>query len=226
MAARVAFLCSGGGANLRLLHTLASLGAPPRLDIASVIADRECPAVAWAQKQGLRAETIAYTRSNPEALHQALAEAEPDLVVTSFHKILDERLVDRFSGRLLNLHYSLLPSFGGMIGMEPVRAARSRGCRLIGATAHLVTAEVDAGPILAQASVEDDGERAERETFDAVFRCGGVALAAAVTCLLDSGAKRAGGILSAGGVTMLAAPLPSEAARLAFEDPAFWEALR
>src|SRR5262245_21181886 len=226
MAARVAFLCSGGGGNLRLVHALAKLGALPPLEIASVIADRECAAVTWARAQGLPVAVAPYDRTRPERLHEALAAGAPDLVVSTFHKILDEPLVTRLERRLVNLHYALLPAFGGTIGMEPVRRARSHGCRLIGATAHHVTADVDAGPILAQACIADDGRGGDPQIFDAGFRCGGVALSSAVTGVLDPGSVRAAGLQSAGGVTMLAAPLPPAAACRAFEDPAFWEGLR
>jgi phosphoribosylglycinamide formyltransferase 1 len=223
---RITFLCSGGGGNLRLLHALCESGALGRTSVTAVIGDRPGPALEWASARGLHAELIPYTRTRPEALHGALDHAKPDLVVTNIHKILDEALVSRHIGRLLNLHYSLLPAFAGSIGMDTVRLARQRGCGVIGATAHHVTADVDAGPILAQAAISDDGSLDEPALFDAVFRAGGVALAAAVQRILDPSEGLAGGWFSAGGTAMLASPLPGDAARHTLGTPEFWAGLR
>lgn len=70
----------------------------------------------------------------------ALAQHRPDLVITTVHRILAEPVTSRYQGRLINLHYSLLPAFGGAIGIRPVRDALAYGSRFTGVTVHRVDA--------------------------------------------------------------------------------------
>jgi phosphoribosylglycinamide formyltransferase-1 len=196
------------------------------VSVAGVIADRECAAVGWAKAQRISAAVVPYSRTNPSALHEALEALGPDLIVTTIHKILDDRLVAMFEGRLLNLHYSLLPAFAGLIGMQPVREARARGCGLIGATAHRVTTLLDAGPILAQACVVDDADQPEQELCDAIFRCGGIALVAAIEGLSSAATGRSGGCMHAGAREIVAMPVPTDSVRRLLSEPSFWEGLR
>lgn len=223
---RITFLCSGAGGNLRLLHALCEARALESASVTSVISDRECPALDWARSRSLEAFALDYARARPAGLHSALREIDPDIVVTTIHKILDAELVSRYAGRMLNLHYSLLPAFAGSIGMETVRLARQRKCRIVGATAHLVTDAVDGGPILAQAAVVDDGIMAQTRLFDAVFRAGGVALAAAAQQMLNPDSVATGGCFDAAGISMIASPLPGHPARTALGSEAFWQRLR
>jgi phosphoribosylglycinamide formyltransferase 1 len=226
MSIDITFLCSGGGGNLRMLCELIEQGALPGCKVSAVVADRECAALDWARSHGIAARLVAYSRADPGTLGTVLDELSPGLIVTTIHKILDDDLVSRYDGRLVNLHYSLLPSFGGAIGMEPVRMAREQGCRLVGATAHRVTSDLDGGPILAQACVGVDPSVPASSLHDAVFRCGAVALPAAIDGLVAKRERAGGPVLLAGDVTIFAAPRPDPAACSAFEAPAFWEKLR
>ncbi|MFE8031750.1 formyltetrahydrofolate deformylase [Thiohalocapsa marina] len=82
------------------------------------------------------------------ALEQALAETAPDLIVLArYMQILPEPICARYPGRIINIHHSFLPSF---VGARPYHQASARGVKLIGATCHYVTAELDAGPIIEQ----------------------------------------------------------------------------
>jgi formyltetrahydrofolate deformylase len=89
----------------------------------------------------------------PETKDQAEAEAlrligDVDLVVLArYMQIVSPEFCARFPERLINIHHSFLPAF---VGANPYRAAHDRGVKLIGATAHYVTAELDAGPIIEQ----------------------------------------------------------------------------
>lgn len=79
---------------------------------------------------------------------EALAPYEPDyLVLAKFMRILSPEFVERYRERIINIHHSFLPAF---IGAHPYRRAFERGVKLIGATAHFVTSELDQGPIIAQ----------------------------------------------------------------------------
>ncbi len=77
-----------------------------------------------------------------------LGEAGVELVILArYMQILSPAFVDRYPNRIINIHHSFLPAFAGA---RPYHQAYARGVKLIGATAHYVTAELDAGPIIAQ----------------------------------------------------------------------------
>ena len=86
-----------------------------------------------------------------EALANTIAQYDPKLVLLAgFMRILTPGFVQRFEGKLLNIHPSLLPAFAGL---NTHQRAIDAGCQAAGATVHAVTAELDCGPILAQATV-------------------------------------------------------------------------
>ena len=89
------------------------------------------------------------TRDQQEANVLALLdEAKIDFVVLArYMQILSDRVVDKFPNRIINIHHSFLPAFSGA---RPYHGAFKRGVKLIGATSHYVTAELDAGPIIEQ----------------------------------------------------------------------------
>lgn len=94
-------------------------------------------------------ETKAEQEQNEIAL---LKENDIDLVVMArYMQILSDGFIDEFAGRIINIHHSTLPAF---IGAKPYHQAFERGVKLIGATAHYATADLDEGPIIAQ-GVED-----------------------------------------------------------------------
>ena len=79
---------------------------------------------------------------------RALNEQQVDLVVLArYMQILSPALVNAYQSRIINIHHSFLPAF---IGANPYRQAHDRGVKIIGATAHYVTEELDEGPILDQ----------------------------------------------------------------------------
>jgi formyltetrahydrofolate deformylase len=75
------------------------------------------------------------------------AYAPASVVLARYMRILSPGFVERYAGRLINIHHSFLPAFAGA---APYRQAFARGVKLIGATAHFVTSDLDAGPIIAQ----------------------------------------------------------------------------
>jgi formyltetrahydrofolate deformylase len=91
----------------------------------------------------------ALARAEHEALLAAAIDAHsPDYIVLArYMRVLSEPFVARYAGRIVNIHHSFLPAFAGA---SPYRQAYDRGVKLIGATAHFVTPELDAGPIIAQ----------------------------------------------------------------------------
>lgn len=170
---RVVVLVSGTGTLLQALLDAASPDYPAQ--VVAVGADR---ADAAALKRAGELPTFVVDlaqyldRSSWDtALTEAVATYQPDLIVTAgFMKILGPTFLHRFGGRILNSHPALLPAFPGR---HPVAAALAHGVWVTGATVHLVDADVDTGPILAQRAVEvlpDDTETQLHERIKIVER--------------------------------------------------------
>lgn len=88
------------------------------------------------------------TKAEAEARLLELTEGKADLIVLArYMQILSENFVSRFASRIINIHHSFLPAF---VGANPYQQAADRGVKLIGATAHYVTAQLDEGPIIEQ----------------------------------------------------------------------------
>jgi formyltetrahydrofolate deformylase len=87
-------------------------------------------------------------KAEAEARMLELLAGEVDLVVLArYMQILSEGFLERLEAPVINIHHSFLPAF---VGSDPYRRARDRGVKIIGATAHYVTRELDAGPIIEQ----------------------------------------------------------------------------
>jgi phosphoribosylaminoimidazolecarboxamide formyltransferase/IMP cyclohydrolase len=153
--ARIAVLVSGTGSNLRALHAAEQRGLLGGA-IELVLADRECPGLAFAREAGL--DTALVTPSeHPEraawdaAIAAALQAARIDLVVLAgFMRVLGPAVVGAWRGRMLNVHPSLLPAYPGR---HPVADALAGGTTMTGVTVHLVDETLDGGPIVAQRAV-------------------------------------------------------------------------
>ena len=134
--------------------------------VSAVVSDNEdAPALAIAGAAEVPTEIVPLssygTREEwDHALEDAIERYSPDLVVLAgFMKILAPTTVERFSGRIINTHPALLPSFPGA---HAVRDALTHGVKITGCTVHLVDAGIDTGPIVAQASVAvEDGDTEE-----------------------------------------------------------------
>ena len=155
---RVGVLVSGAGTNLQaLLDASHEADFPAR--IVLVGCNRaEAPAIGRAASAGVRVcvvdrATVAGRADRQRLLLEALQATGVSLVVLAgFDEILGPEFVSAYSGRILNTHPSLLPAFGGT--MQAVAQALEHGVKVTGCTVHLVTDEVDAGPILMQQCVE------------------------------------------------------------------------
>lgn len=145
-------LISGRGSNMQ---ALVEAELPGRC--LAVISNRPAAAgLAWAAARGIATVVVDHTAyASREAFDAALAAAiearGADLVVLAgFMRVLTPGFVERFAGRLLNIHPSLLPAFPGLHTHE---AAVQTGVRVHGCTVHFVTATLDCGPIVIQAAV-------------------------------------------------------------------------
>jgi phosphoribosylglycinamide formyltransferase-1 len=152
----VVVLISGRGSNLQVIAEQARSGRLP-IEIRAVVSDREDAAgLEWARGAGLRCvvlapKTFASRHEYDRALADLVAAHAPGLVVLAgFMRILGPEFVDRFAGRMLNIHPSLLPRHRGL---HTHRRALEAGDREHGASVHFVTRELDGGPAVLQARV-------------------------------------------------------------------------
>jgi phosphoribosylglycinamide formyltransferase-1 len=156
---RLALLASGRGSNVAaILDAIADgrLRAEPVL----LLCDRPgAPVIDIGSRAGVPVALVSRsdhpTRAGwDQALLRALRAPRPDVIaLAGFAAILAPVVVEAFEGRILNIHPSLLPAFAGLVAPGPQAAALAAGVPVSGCSVHLVTAEVDAGPILAQAEV-------------------------------------------------------------------------
>lgn len=153
---RIVILISGRGSNMEaIVQACAAEGWPAR--VAAVISNRpDAAGLAFARERGIAAVAVDHKRfADREAFDAELASVvegyAPDvLVLAGFMRILTDGFVQRFAGRMVNVHPSLLPAFPGL---HTHRRAIESGCKLAGATVHFVTPALDHGPIIAQAAV-------------------------------------------------------------------------
>jgi phosphoribosylglycinamide formyltransferase 1 len=169
---RVGVLASGTGTILRAM-------LDRNLPVAVVLADRPCGALEIGRDAGIGTELVertdfrasfdrvAYTKDVVAALERHAVDL---VAIAGFGTILSEPFVDAFGSRAVNTHPALLPSFKGW---HAVRDALAAGVKVTGCTVHLVTEEVDSGPILAQEAVavlDDDTEESLHERIKQVER--------------------------------------------------------
>lgn len=172
------FLVSGGGGNLLFVHEAIQMLKLP-LEIVGIISDRECKALSYGERYGIYSQKINYNKKDNSELKEELLQLNPDVIVTNFHKIIDDEVINLFNNKLINLHYSLLPSFGGLIGMKTIEAAKNKNSKFIGTTVHKVDEIVDNGTILAQSCFSINWENfCNREVIieDTIFKSGCLSL--------------------------------------------------
>ena len=169
---RVGVLASGTGTILRAM-------LDRNIPVVVVLADRPCGALDIGRDAEIGAELVERTDFGPtfdrvaytKEVVAVLEQHEVDLVaIAGFGTILSEPFVDAFGGRAVNTHPALLPAFKGW---HAVRDALAAGVKVTGCTVHLVTEEVDSGPILAQEAVavlDDDTEEILHERIKQVER--------------------------------------------------------
>src|SRR6267378_2331533 len=149
---KIVILISGRGSNM---EAIVRAGLPAQ--IAAVISNRpDAAGLKFAAQEGVPGQVVDEREfSTREAFEAALANAidrhAPDFVaLAGFMRVLGADFVRRYSGRMVNIHPSLLPAFPGL---HTHRRALQEGVKLHGCTVHFVTPQVDHGPIIAQAAI-------------------------------------------------------------------------
>jgi len=156
MSCALGVLISGGGSNLQAIIERIEQGAL-QADLRLVVSNRpdayglqraaahSIPSVVLQQEAFISREE--HERAVAEALEQAGVEA---VALAGYMRLVSGDFIERFNGRVLNIHPALLPSFKGL---EAQKQAVEYGVRIAGATVHFVDQELDHGPIIIQAAV-------------------------------------------------------------------------
>jgi phosphoribosylglycinamide formyltransferase-1 len=164
MAKRIGVLLSGRGSNFEALADSVAAGRVPNAEIAVVVSNREgAPGIDKAKQRNLSTRVISSKGLERETYDRqvvaVLRECNVDLVcLAGYMRLLSPFFVASFPNRILNIHPSLLPSFPGL---ESQRQALEYGVKFAGCTVHFVDENLDAGPIVLQATVrvlDDDSE--------------------------------------------------------------------
>ena len=148
----IVILISGRGSNMQAIVE----AAIPNARIAAVLSNRaDAAGLAWAAERGIATDSLEHKAFGSrlefdQAMMQKIDAYQPDLVVLAgFMRILTPEFCTHYSGRLINIHPSLLPAFTGLHTHE---RALEASCRIAGCTIHFVTPDLDCGPIIATTS--------------------------------------------------------------------------
>lgn len=165
---RVLTLVSGGGTNLQAIIDSVQAGKITNTELVGVISNNKTvKSLERARNAGIPAVSVSPKDfENRDAFNEAFLEEvdkfSPDLIVLAgFLVAIPEKMVAKYSNRIINIHPSLIPSFCGVgyYGLKVHEKALERGVKVTGATVHFVNEGMDEGPIIAQKAVmvlEDD----------------------------------------------------------------------
>lgn len=168
---RIGVLVSGRGTNLQAIVDAIAQGDLD-VEIAFVACNHKgVQATERAAQAGVEfgvftQKEYGTREAQQEAIANKLLAEDVDLVVCAgWDRVFTLQFLDAFRGRIINLHPSLLPAFGG--GLHAVKEALEYGVKITGCTVHFVTDDLDAGPIISQAAVpvladDDEASLAER----------------------------------------------------------------
>ncbi|GGF09765.1 formyltetrahydrofolate-dependent phosphoribosylglycinamide formyltransferase [Chishuiella changwenlii] len=162
---KIAVFVSGGGTNLQNIIDAVEDGTLPNVEISMVMADRDCYAIERSLDKDIRTYVLDRKTFSEDAEHN-LEEEEIDLIVLAgFLTILSSEFTEKWGSKMINIHPSLLPRFGGkgMYGAKVHKAVLESGDKESGASVHYVTAGVDEGQIICQESfaIEESDEVAD-----------------------------------------------------------------
>lgn len=194
----IVILISGRGSNMQAL-VQACAAERWNARVAAVISNRaDAAGLEFARGHGIRTQVIDHREFADRAdfdtaLGDAIALHAPDVVaLAGFMRILTAGFVDRFAGRIVNVHPSLLPAF---TGLHTHRRALEAGCKLAGASVHFVTAALDHGPIIVQAMVPIRPGETEASLAARVLEREHVAYPLAVRWLVHDQLRLEGGVV-------------------------------
>lgn len=160
---KIAVLCSGGGTNFQAIVNAQQAGMIPSGEVVLVVADRkDAYVLIRAARYGIESVVVDRKEVPDRAEREKIilaalgARGIEFIVFAGFMTILSESFVKHYTGRIINVHPALIPSFcgEGMYGLHVHEAVLARGVKVTGATVHYVNEVCDGGPIIAQRAVE------------------------------------------------------------------------
>jgi phosphoribosylglycinamide formyltransferase-1 len=165
MTKRIAVLASGRGSNFQAVIDAIAAGKIPAACVALITDNPKAYAIERAQKAGIPVTVVDFTAfptrdAYEHALLAAMQGARADLfVLAGYMRIVGAEIVRAFTGRMMNIHPALLPSFTGLHAQQQ---AAHYGVKISGCTVHFVDESLDGGPIILQKCVpvmdDDDGD--------------------------------------------------------------------
>jgi len=170
---RIAVLISGRGSNMRSIVEACQDGAIDATVVAIISNNPDAGGLAFAQKQNIDTAVLDHTKFSSRIefdseLKTLVDSYNPDwILLAGFMRILGSEFINHFTGRIINIHPSLLPLYPGLNTHARALAA---GDTKHGATVHFVTPELDAGPIIARAEVAVFADDTERTLAERVLR--------------------------------------------------------
>ena len=154
----IVVLISGSGTNLERILQCINSGEIKNAKVEMVVADRDCYGLQRAENHGIKNHLIKRGKSFSENLKKILPENTDLIVLAGFLSILSEDFCRNFEGKIINIHPSLLPKFGGfgMYGNKVHETVLEAGEKESGATVHFVTTGIDEGEIILQGKISVD----------------------------------------------------------------------
>ena len=227
MLTRIAVLVSGGGTNLQALLDAQREGKLPHGEIVLVVSNKagvyalERAAQAGIPARALSPKELGGQQAFENALLALLKEYQVDMIVLAgFLAILSSEFVRNYENRILNIHPSLIPSFcgKGMYGLKVHQAALDYGVKVTGATVFRIVRAMDAGPILAQSTVEIGAHETAGELLNRLAEDGSRLLAASLQAMADD---QIAPVEQPAGAYEVAQKITVEDAHIRFDIPVF-----
>ncbi|WP_185860030.1 formyltransferase family protein [Blattabacterium cuenoti] len=162
---KLAVLVSGKGTNM--LHIIQSIsnGELSNFEVSLVISDRFCKAIQYACKKNIKTFSLKRTNTLSKEIHFLMMKYIPDFIICSgFLSILDAEFCKKWAGKIINIHPSLLPKYGGkgMYGMKVHQKVINNQEKISGATVHYVTKDIDSGDIILKKSCKISSQETPR----------------------------------------------------------------
>lgn len=160
----IVVLISGSGTNLQRIINCIDSGEISNAKVSLVIADRECYGLKRAEENNIDNMLIPRGKGFSDELEKMLPEDTDLIVLAGFLSILSKDFTEKWNGKIINIHPSLLPKFGGkgMYGTKVHQSVIEAGEKESGATVHFVTSGIDEGEIILQGKVRiEANENAE-----------------------------------------------------------------
>ncbi len=153
---KIAVFVSGGGTNLQNIIDAVENGTLSNVEISMVMTDRDCYAIERSLEKDIRTYVLDRKTFSEDAEHNLMDEDIDLIVLAGFLTILSPKFTSKWGTKMINIHPSLLPKFGGkgMYGAKVHQAVLDAGESISGATVHYVTADVDEGQIICQGTFE------------------------------------------------------------------------